>query len=507
MRSSPLLALDTDGGSASCPTEPSPVTPPPFRWSTRVFVPVGLIGGMLLALLVSAWSSLAPALAAETELAVLKTVATRAAGTVVVQAAGWIESDPYLFRVTSLASGVVEELLVLEGDRVEAGQVLARLDPDDARLARDRALADLRLRRAAEAEARVRLLAARTTWENPVERERRVAAADANLAETRARKARIRAERQRQEVILEQAGRTYRRLRGLGDAEVAPVAEVEEAETALRSGEVRLDELSHALAEAVAAEARHQAELDAAQRLLELRIEERRELDEAEAALQRIQAAIAVAEVVAAEAELRANRMEVRAPRDGVVVSRYKSPGDRVMVGGDGERAATLFSLYDPRSLQVRVDVPLVDAAKIAVGQPCEVVSDVLSERRFPGRVTRILHQADIQKNTLEIKVSLDEPAPELRPEMLARVRFLTIDEPTADTADAVFVPADSVREDRVWVVAGFDGTRGVASARPVRRGREEGGWLEVEGVQPGDLVVRVPPATLRPGQRLRPIN
>lgn len=508
MRSSPLLAVGHGAGSGGEPTTDSSIPRPRFRWSTRVLVPASLVGGMGVLLLASAWSSLAPALTVQTELAVLKTVAAQTAGTVVVQAAGWLESDPYLVRVTSLTNGVVEEILALEGDRVAGGQLLARLVPDDARLAHAAALAELDLRQAAVAEARTRLTAARTTWENPVDRERQVAVADASLAETRARIARMHQEIERQQVVLEQAGRTHRRMQELGTANVSPVAEVEEAETAFRSQTIVLDELRHALAETTAAEARHQAELHAARRHLELRIEERRELDEAEAALQRAQASLTAGEVAVANAKLHLDRLDIRAPRDGLLVSRYKSPGDRVMLGGDSENAATLFSLYDPRSLQVRVDVPLIDAAKIAVGQPCEVVSDVLSERRFPGRVTRILHRADIQKNTLEVKVALDDPAPELRPEMLARVRFLAAAQPaTADPVAAVFVPSDSLRDDRVWVVAAFDGKRGAATPRSVRKGREMDGWTEAEGIQPGDVIIRAPLGDLRPGQRVRPAN
>lgn len=508
MRSSPLLAVGPEHGSDGDPPNDTSIPRPRFRWSTRVLVPCSLLGGMGLLLLASAWSSLAPALTVQTELAVLKTVSVQAAGTVVVQAAGWIESDPYLVQVTSLTNGVVEEILVLEGDTVAAGQVLARLVPDDARLAHAGALAELDLRQATVAEARTRLTAARTTWENPVDRELRVATADANLAEIRARIARMHQEIERQQVVLEQAGRTHRRTQELGTAKVSPVAEVEEAETVFRSQTIAREELRHALAEATAAEARHQAELHAARQHRELRIEERRELEEAEAALQRAQASLAAAEVAAANAKLHVDRLEIRAPRDGLVVSRYKSPGDRVMLGGDSERAATLFSLYDPRSLQVRVDVPLIDAAKIAVGQPCEVVSDVLSERRFPGRVTRILHRADIQKNTLEVKVALDDPAPELRPEMLARVRFLAAPQTTAaEPAAAVFVPSDSLRDDRVWVVSAFDGNRGEATPRSVRKGREMEGWTEAEGVQPGDVVIRAPLGDLRPGQRVRLAN
>lgn len=504
MISSALLDLHANGGDPGN-SAPTTLPRPPFRWFTRVLVPGGIVGGIAVVLLVAAWSTVTPAIQVDTELAIHKTVASQTAGTVLVQAAGWIESDPYPIHITSLASGVVETILVLEGETVAAGQVMARLVPDDARLLHQRAVAELAAWQAAVAEAESRLEAATASWNNPVERNRAVAVATAAVAEIAARIARTEAERDRQQAELEQAQRNWRRLRDLGAAAVATDSEVELAGTAVRTSQATVNALGHALAEAKALAAGQAAELEAARQHRELRIEERRELDQAKAARQQTQARLAAAEAELAQAALHVERLLISAPRDGVVVSRYKAPGDRVMLDGDSESAATLFSLYNPRSMQVRVDVPLVDAAKVAVGQPCEIVCDILPETRLSGRVTRILHQADIQKNTLQVKVAIDNPAVELRPEMLARVRFLAAAAPTpTSAAGAVFVPADSVQNGRVWVVAGFDGKRGQAQPRTVASGRHLDGWLEVDNVLPGDLLIRRPPTNLRPGRRVR---
>lgn len=44
-----------------------------------------------------------------------------------VQAPGWLEAAPFATACTALTDGIIAEVLVLEGDRVEAGQVVARL--------------------------------------------------------------------------------------------------------------------------------------------------------------------------------------------------------------------------------------------------------------------------------------------------------------------------------------------------------------------------------------------
>ena len=69
---------------------------------------------------------------------------TPSGGEVTAQAPGWIEPDPFHTDVSVLADGVVAEMLVLEGQRLEAGQVVARLVDDDARLALERAEATVK---------------------------------------------------------------------------------------------------------------------------------------------------------------------------------------------------------------------------------------------------------------------------------------------------------------------------------------------------------------------------
>src|SRR5260221_7280442 len=67
-------------------------------------------------------------------------------GAPLFQAAGWIEPRPTPAYVTALAEGVVEQLLVVEGQEVKPGEPVARLIEADAKLAREAAEAAVRLR-------------------------------------------------------------------------------------------------------------------------------------------------------------------------------------------------------------------------------------------------------------------------------------------------------------------------------------------------------------------------
>ena len=53
----------------------------------------------------------------------------------IFQASGWIEPDPYPIRIPSLYDGVVEDVLVLEGEIVRKGQKLVTLINEDAKIA------------------------------------------------------------------------------------------------------------------------------------------------------------------------------------------------------------------------------------------------------------------------------------------------------------------------------------------------------------------------------------
>ena len=150
------------------------------------------------------------------------------------------------------------------------------------------------------------------------------------------------------------------------------------------------------------------------------------------------------------------------------------------------------------------------DAAGAGVGQKAEIVPDVLPDRTFSGVVTRIVHEADIQKNTLQVKVAIEDPAPELKPEMLARVRFISPRrEVTGQTAtERVFAPVQAVGAEAgktvtVWVA---DLSSNVARRREVTLGAVTlGELIEVSsGLNAGDRIIISPTDDLADGQRIR---
>ncbi len=455
-----------------------------------------------------------------------------------VLAPGWLEADPFFVAATALADGVIEQMLVLEGEPVEAGQVVARLVDADARIEVTERESDLALRQAERDVALAELAAARTEWAEPVERDRAVATAEAMLARTQAELQQLpmlvageRAERDR---LAEEAARAR-------DAHAAgAVTDLERliAEKKLESREAALAAMEQRAAILEARAAAERAELRAARRHRELRVAERRTLDASTARAALADAAVAHARARLDRARLTLDRMSVRAPVSGIVQRRLKAPGDVVMQSMDSPHAAHLVHLYDPDRLQVRVDVPLADASSLFTGQVCEVVVEVLPGRTFRGEVTRITHEADLQKNTLQVKVRVVDPSPLLRPEMLTRVKFLPGSPPAASdaadgeaasggaAADAPASPApaafrvagaavdrDAAGGPRVWVLTERRGDRGTLRPRPVELlGAADPGApdlvLLAGELRPGDLLADAAAAaargiTLRDGVRV----
>ncbi|MEY5061777.1 MAG: hypothetical protein RIS45_1698, partial [Planctomycetota bacterium] len=145
----------------------------------------------------------------------------------------------------------------------------------------------------------------------------------------------------------------------------------------------------------------------------------------------------------------------------------------------------------------------------LAIGLVAEVRVDAMPNRVFRGRVTRIVPESDLQKNTVQCKVAVDEPDAALRPDMLARVRILTDGE--ANQAEAIAVPVEALRDRdgaraRVLVAIPDAGAARTA-VRDVMLGAERAnGWLEViDGLAAGDRVVVDPAVTSE--QRISPVE
>lgn len=364
-------------------------------------------------------------------------------GRMIAQASGWIEPDPFPVRIAVKTDGFVESVLVLEGQAVAAGELLATLDATNHMLRVARLEAEY-----AEAEA---ALAAR---------DHEIAAAAVEVASAEAR--------------LAEAADRATRLRTLDDADVAPVerigAERAEAEANARADSARLDVLTR--------QARRDQQKDR----------------------------IAAIDAQLTQARIDLERTRVFSPMDGIVLERHAAPGMKRMAAMDDPDSASIVTLYDPTRLQARVDVPLSDIGRIETGMTARIVTAAFANRAFTGTVTRITGEADLTRNTLQVKVAIRDPDPRLRPEMLCRAEFLgSPTRPASATGQrAIWIPAAALVAEEgesasAWVI---DPVEETAEPRDLVIGGEERDGLRpvFDGLRAGERVVTDGADNLRPG-------
>lgn len=449
---------------------------PPARRSLAWLLPAGLVLGFIAIIILLFGSRLLPAIEVTTAPVVTMRLSTDAVATPLLgtkrsqsipstmafQASGWIEPDPYVTYVPVLINGVIDKVHILEGQSVQKGELIATLINDDALLEHK------------ETALKVETLSARI--------KAHCVGAEIAYTEIDAAKKKIEALNASYEDSID----NLTRLEKL-PLEAIPEQQVVQA----RLAKIRQQAL---MAEAEAIIPRLEAKIK--------QISLERET---------MTFTLAELEVDLEQAQLSLTRTSIYAPMDGMVLKLYVSPGKKRMLNMDDPDSAVVVSLYNPKKLQARIDVPLTEAAGIQLGQKVELTCDILPDTIFQGKVTRINGEADIQRNTLQAKVVIINPDPRFRPEMLVRGKFYTTSisgdiHSTGHSASnnrlALFVPEVSIiNSDSVWVVSTTD----TAELRKLNLGSDsrEGYRRVLDGIKSGERVILPPHTQIEQGDRL----
>lgn len=309
-----------------------------------------------------------------------------------VSAAGYLEVVPPGPVVLSTSAEGTVKTVAVEGDLVCEGQVVAELDDS------------LQSFEVASRTAALEAAAARLARLEAGFRPEEIAQARAELARARAR---------------------------------ASLAEL---------NLVRAERLAQVEAEQLRDTAR--AELASARAEVDLRTAE---LELRERGFRQEDIALATAEHAAALAELERARWRLAgcrlvAPFDGVVIDRFVRPGEWVSQD-PAERRAALLTVAPRDAVQAWVDVNQREIARVHTGQAVTLVTDAQPDRPVSGRVSRLLPRANLQKNTVQVKVAIEEPPHDFRPDLSVRVTFLADEGRAEGGPREVLLPAASVVE------------------------------------------------------------
>jgi len=265
--------------------------------------------------------------------------------------------------IGSTLTGRVVQVLVVEGDRVQAGNALIQLEDQEWRAALAQA-------RAAEQQAHAHLTGLRSSGR---------AASQAGLAQA--------------EAGLHAANAALARAQQLVAQGFYSAAQLDEAR---RAADV-------AQAQTNSARAQVQANADAGSDVVQARAQ----LDVAHAATQAAQARLAQA--------------TLRAPTNARVLVRSVEPGQIVQPG----KALLSLALAGPTQLVAQVDERFLE--QLRPGQRTAVVADAFPDQRFAARVLSLAPAVDAQRGAIEVKFALAAEAPAfLREDMTLSVEVET---------------------------------------------------------------------------------
>ncbi|MEI6029671.1 MAG: efflux RND transporter periplasmic adaptor subunit [Synechococcaceae cyanobacterium ELA739] len=141
--------------------------------------------------------------------------------------------------------------------------------------------------------------------------------------------------------------------------------------------------------------------------------------------------ALTAAQERLSQRQVERDELIVRAPFSGVISQRFADPGAFVTptTTASSTLGATSSSIVEvAKGLEVLAKVPESDIGRLQLGMKASVRVDAFPDRRFAAVVRQIAPRAVKTNNvtSFEVKLSLLEPAPELRIGMTADVDFQT---------------------------------------------------------------------------------
>ncbi|PSB21948.1 efflux RND transporter periplasmic adaptor subunit [Phormidesmis priestleyi ULC007] len=376
-------------------------------------------------------------------------------------------------------SGRLAELFVEQGDRVQAGQAIARMESSELQAQRAQAVANLQ-----EAQQRLAQLQAGTRIEE-------VRQAESEVARARGEIDRVRGQVADAQSLLEFARSQTRRQQELANQGAISTNSLEEF---LRKEQNAKQTLNQAQAQLSQAQAQYNQTV---QQLAQRRNgSTREEIGQAEARV-----ASAAAQVQQVNTNI--GDAIIRAPFAGLITQRYASVGAFVTptTSASSTTSATSTSIVALASdLEVLAKVPEIDIGQIKPGQAVEVRVDAFPEETFKGRVRLISPEAVVERDVtaFQVRIQLLSGREKLRSGMNTDLSFLG-----NQLKEAMLVPTVAIVTKKGQTGVLMPDSKNQPQFKPVTIGTNFNNQTQItEGVKPGDPVF----VQLPEGQKLEKI-
>lgn len=335
--------------------------------------------------------------------------------------------------------GRVEQRAVDEGELVEQGELVARLDSSDlecevairlAELEQARAkLAELeagsRVEEIAAAEAATRKARAALAVLEEGSRRQEIARAEAAVSSAAVERDRLSAEFRRAKELFERkaiSAEEFDRSKAAYEVAIERLREATEQFDLVKEGprRQRIEEARAALDEATS-----RYELVQAGPRVE--------------AIQQARARVAQAEASHRLAEIRLSYAVLNSPMTGIVLTKHIEPGEYVAPG------TPVVTTGDLEHVWLRAYINEGDLGRVKIGQSARVSTDTYPDKVYEGRVSFVSSEAEFTPKTVQthrervklvyrIKIDIPNPDMELLPGMPADAAILVESAPAGET-------------------------------------------------------------------------
>jgi HlyD family secretion protein len=427
--------------------------------------------------------------------ALLSQPVTRQTVPITISANGVVEAVRSI-NLSPKSSGVIKALLVNEGDRVQAGQVIAVMDDTNLRGQLLQSQAQL-----AQQQANLQRLIAGNRREDIARAAAQLAEAEANLLQLRQGNrpqeiAQAQAKLQQAQATLKQKQVDFQRYQRLAQQGAIARSELDIKQTDLTVAQTQVQEAQQALALQRAGTRSEQ--ISQAQAKVE---QQRQSLALLQAGSRPEEIAQARAQVLAAQGSLdtiqtQINDTQIRAPFAGVITKKYADVGAFVSPAMSGSGAAatssSILTLASDR-LEVVVNLSEAQISRVKPGQLVNLKIDALPGEIIRGKVDRIAPQATMSQNvtSFQVRVALDPVnSRQLKAGMNAEAEFAV-----GQVANALLVPNAAVVRQAETVGVYLLNQERQPVFQPIQIGATVGNQTEVKsGLQGNEQVLLSPP-------------
>lgn len=319
-----------------------------------------------------------------------------------VSASGEIRAKEFV-DIQAEVPGIIVELPVKEGQHVEVGDILLKID---------------------EREYEANVQAGKATHEAAIAEAKRFEVG-IETAKIEAARAKVLLEAGKGELVQAEANRdrakaSHARAEKLHAGGLLPTEDYEVAQTALLVTESQVST-------ARARFEQQEAQVRAAEAAIDQAIASHN------AAERRVD--VAKANLYHAEEQLR--KTTIRSPLSGIITKLNVEKGERAVPGILSNPQATLMTIADMSVVEAQIEVSEVDIITVAMGDPAEVTVDALEDQKLSGQVTEI-GQSPIssggfgsdfssqEAKDFRVKITLTEPPSVLRPGLSASADITT---------------------------------------------------------------------------------